>query len=434
MDRSTVGGMSDLLSPLVQPGVVLGSFNLSDPEFWNAPREFREGAFHTLRTQAPLTFWEEWDFVDSPFPKGNGYWALTTYNDVWHVNRNPQIFSSAGGITIPDSQPEMNEFFGSMIAMDDPRHYRLRSIVAKGFTPKETAKIEGYVKDIAKRLVDNVLERHPDGSCDFVTELAAQLPLQIICEMMGVPAEDHEQIFNWTNTILGIGDPEFGESFDDLIAAAMGMFAYAQQLGEDRLKTATDDLTSVMMHAVVDDERLTSQEFGSFFILLAVAGNETTRNAISHGMRALTLYPDQRKIWWDDFQTHTRTAVDEMVRWASPVIYMRRVATQDTEINGTKIAEGDKLAMFYNSANRDETIWPDAYTFDVRRPLQPPQAGFGAGGPHFCLGANLARREIGVMFQEIHDRLPNMRITGEPDYLKSSSFINGIKHMECSWT
>ncbi len=422
------------MSPLVQPGVELGSFNLSDPEFWNAPRTFREGAFHTLRTQAPLTFWDEWEYPDSPFQKGAGYWSATTYQDVWHVNRNPQIFSSAGGITVPDSQPEMNEFFGSMIAMDDPRHYRLRSIVAKGFTPKETAKIEGYVKDIAKRLVDGVLERYPDGSCDFVTELAAQLPLQIICEMMGVPPSDYDQIFHWTNTILGAGDPEFGETFDVFVKAAMDMFAYAQQLGQDRLDKETEDLTSVMMHAVVDGERLTTQEFGSFFILLAVAGNETTRNAISHGMRALTQYPEQRKIWWDDFAGNTKTAVDEMVRWASPVIYMRRVATQDTEINGTRIAEGDKVCMFYNSANRDETVWPDAYVFDVRRSLQPPQAGFGAGGPHFCLGANLARREIGVMFQEIRERLPEMRITGEPDYLKSSSFINGIKHMECSWT
>jgi hypothetical protein len=425
--------MSELMSPLVQPGVELGTFNLSDPEFWNAPREFREGAFHTLRTTAPLTFWEEWDFPDTPFPKGAGYWAATTYNDVWHVNRNPQIFSSAGGITVPDSQPEMNEFFGSMIAMDDPRHYRLRSIVAKGFTPRETAKIEQYVKDKAKGLVDHVLEAYPDGSCDFVTEIAAQLPLQIICEMMGVPAEDHAQVFHWTNTILGAGDPEFGETFDVFVKAAMDMFAYAQQLGQDRLNTEAEDLTSVMMHAVVDGERLTTQEFGSFFILLAVAGNETTRNAISHGMRALTQYPEQRTIWWDDFQGNTRTAVDEIVRWASPVIYMRRVATEDTEINGTKIAAGDKVAMFYNSANRDETIWPDAYVFDVRRPTQPPQAGFGAGGPHFCLGANLARREIGVMFEEIHRRLPEMRITGEPDYLKSSMFINGIKHMDCAW-
>ena len=424
--------MSDLMSPLVQPGVELGSFNLSDPEFWNAPREFREGAFHTLRTQAPLTFWDEWDYPDSPFQKGAGYWALTTYNDVWHVNRNPQIFSSAGGITVPDSQPEMNEFFGSMIAMDDPRHYRLRSIVAKGFTPKETAKIEGYVRDIAKRLVDHVIEAYPDGSCDFVTELAAQLPLQIICEMMGVPAADHMQIFHWTNTILGAGDPEFGETFDVFVKAAMDMFAYAQQLGQDRLDKETEDLTSVMMHAVVDGERLTTQEFGSFFILLAVAGNETTRNAISHGVKALSDHPQQRRRWFGDFDAHARTAVEEVVRWATPVIHFRRTVTADTALGGQSLRAGDKVVLFYESANRDERVFEHGDEFDIARPLLPAQVGFGAGGPHFCLGANLARREIAVAFDEIRRKMPELRSVGEPDYLQSN-FINGIKRLPCRW-
>jgi cytochrome P450 len=216
------------------------------------------------------------------------------------------------------------------------------------------------------------------------------------------------------------------------MGAAIGMYGYAQALGEERLKNPTDDLSSIMMHAEVDGERLTSQEFGSFFILLAVAGNETTRNAISHGMRALTQYPDQRDIWFNDFEGTTKTAVDEIVRWATPVIHFRRTATEDVVINGTKVAAGDKVVLWYNSANRDETVWANPYEFDVRRPLQPQQAGFGAGGPHFCLGANLARREIAVMFDEIRRRLPNMRITGEPDYLQSN-FINGIKRLPCTW-
>ena len=214
--------------------------------------------------------------------------------------------------------------------------------------------------------------------------------------------------------------------------AALGMFAYAQALGEDRRANPRDDITSVLMAAEVDGDRLTPQEFGSFFILLVVAGNETTRNAISHGMKALTDHPDQRELWFDDFEAHTRTAVEEIVRWATPVIHFRRTATEDTELAGQPIAAGQKVVLWYNSANRDERVFADPYRFDVTRPMQPTQVGFGAGGPHFCLGANLARREITVMFDELRRRLPDLRITGEPAYLESF-FINGIKRLPCAW-
>ena len=192
--------------------------------------------------------------------------------------------------------------------------------------------------------------------------------------------------------------------------AALEMFAYAQALGEDRRANPTDDITSVLMHAEVDGERLTTQEFGSFFILLVVAGNETTRNAISHGMKALTDIPDQRERWCGDFEASRQTAVEEIVRWATPVIHFRRTATADTELGGQPIAAGEKVVLWYNSANRDERVFADPYRFDVTRPLQPAQVGFGAGGPHFCLGANLARREIAVMFDEIRRRVPTLRI------------------------
>ena len=417
---------------LVDDSVTADSFNLSNPEFWTAPRDYREGAFRSLRNADGLRFYDEWLFEDSPFPPGAGYWSLVRHEDVWFASRNPQLFISGKGSNIQDLPMEMAEFFGSMIAMDDPRHFRLRSIVSKGFTPKEINRVEEYVHLKAATLVDSLLERFPDGECDFVNEIAAPLPLQIICEMMGIPASDELQLFQWTNTILGAGDPDFGGTIEALMAAAMGMYSYAQALGEERLKNPTDDLSSIMMHAEVDGERLTSQEFGSFFILLVVAGNETTRNAISQGLRALTQYPDQRDIWFNDFEGNTKTAVDEIVRWATPVIHFRRTATEDVVINGTKVAAGDKVVLWYNSANRDETVWSNPYEFDVRRSLQPQQAGFGAGGPHFCLGANLARREIAVMFDEIRRRLPNLRATGEPDYLQSN-FINGVKRLPCAW-
>lgn len=415
------------------PHVPLSDIDLSSPEFWTADRAWREGAFRTLRDEKPFAFFEERVIEDAPFPPGPGYYAVTRHDDIWQISRNPQLFCSGKGSNIGDLPVEMNEFFGSMINMDDPKHFRLRNIVSRGFTPKEVSRIEDQVRDRAARLVTELIERFPNGECDFVEEVAAALPLAIICDMMGIPEEDHKKIFHWTNVILGVGDPEFVGSYEDLMTVALEMFMYAQALGESRVGNPQDDVTSAMMNAVVDGERLTAQEFGSFFILLVVAGNETTRNAISHGMKLLTDNPDQRKIWFDDFDTHTRTAVEEIVRYATPVIHFRRTVTEDTVLAGQKLKAGEKVVMFYASGNRDERVFANPHMFDVTRAVAPAQVGFGAGGPHFCLGANLARREIQVMFDEIRRRLPNMRITGEPAYLQSS-FINGIKRMPCSWS
>ena len=414
------------------PHVPLSDIDLSSPEFWTADRAWREGAFRTLRDEKPFAFFEERVIEDAPFPPGPGYYAVTRHDDIWQISRNPQLFCSGKGSNIGDLPVEMNEFFGSMINMDDPKHFRLRNIVSRGFTPKEVSRIEDQVRDRAARLVTELIERFPNGECDFVEEVAAALPLAIICDMMGIPEEDHKKIFHWTNVILGVGDPEFVGSYEDLMTVALEMFMYAQALGESRVGNPQDDVTSAMMNAVVDGERLTAQEFGSFFILLVVAGNETTRNAISHGMKLLTDNPDQRKIWFDDFDTHTRTAVEEIVRYATPVIHFRRTVTEDTVLSGQELKAGDKVVMFYASGNRDERVFANPHMFDVTRAVAPAQVGFGAGGPHFCLGANLARREIQVMFDEIRRRLPNMRITGEPAYLQSS-FINGIKRMPCAW-
>lgn len=412
--------------------VPLGDIDLSDPEFWLKDRSYREGAFKTLRDESPFHFFTERVIEDAPFPPGPGYRAITRHDDIWHVSRNPQLFCSGKGSNIGDLPVEMNEFFGSMINMDDPKHFRLRNIVSRGFTPKEITRVEEQVKERAERLVTDLFERFPNGECDFVEEVAAPLPLAIICDMMGIPEEDHKKIFHWTNVILGVGDPEFVGSYEDLMGVALEMFMYAQNLGQSRVDAPQDDVTSAMMNAVVDGERLTAQEFGSFFILLVVAGNETTRNAISHGMKLLTDHPDQRQTWFDDFETHTKTAVEEIVRYATPVIHFRRTVTEDTELSGQKLSAGDKVVMFYSSGNRDERAFADPYRFDVTRTVTPAQVGFGAGGPHFCLGANLARREIAVMFDEIRRRMPNLRITGEPAYLQSA-FINGIKRMPCAW-
>jgi methyl-branched lipid omega-hydroxylase len=417
------------MSMTVDGLVPLESIQLGGREFWEQPEAEREAAFAALRKQDPIRFFPEVEWVPG-FELGDGFWALTRHADVWHVSRHPALFSSVPSIVIADQNPDVAEFFGSMIALDDPRHFRLRSIVQKAFTPKMVAQVEDSVAERARSLVARMIERHPDRRCDFVAEVAAPLPLQIICAMMGIPEEDEGLVFHWTNVILGVGDEEMGD-YAAFEVVSQEIAAYAVAMAEDRRANPRNDLCTALVEAEVDGDRLSSMEIASFFILLATAGNETTRNAISHGLLELTRNPDQRDLWWSDFDAHAKTAAEEIVRWASPVIYMRRRANEDTEIAGVKIAAGDKVVMFYNSANRDETHFEDPHRFDVTR-TPNDHVGYGAGGPHFCLGANLARREIMMAFRELHEQVPDIRSCGEPAML-SSMFIHGIKRLECEW-
>ncbi len=417
-----------------QQTLSVDEIDLSDIEFWTLPLEEREGAFKTLRELRPLPFFAEPDTGIDWIPKGDGYYAVTRHADILAASKQPDIFSSARGATsLTDMPSEFLEFFGSMINLDDPRHTRLRRIVAAGFTPKMLRKVEDSVQRSAAAIVDDVLDK---GECDFVTDVAARLPLKIICDMMGIAPSDYDTVFSRSNVILGAGDPEYVPDGSDiataLLTAGSELAALVAELGEERRKHPTDDLTSALINGSVDGEQLTSAELGSFFILLVVAGNETTRNAISHGLEQLTANPDQRAIWAADFDAVAPTAVEEIVRWASPVVWMRRTATRDAELGGHPVKEGDKLVLYYNSANRDDSVFVDPFSFDVRR--QPnDHVGFGGPGPHFCLGAHLARREITVMFRELFRRAPDIEATGEPDRLRSS-FINGIKHLPCAFT
>jgi cytochrome P450 len=417
--------------PIPTTDLGVEDIELSGDDMWIRPD--REGIFAKLRAAAPITF--QHDFIPPPemnMPQGPGYWAMTRYADVMHVSRDPDTFRSAPTSTITDIPPEIAEWLGSMINMDAPKHTKLRLIVNRGFTPRQIARVDESVRVQARDIVDRVA---PMGECDFVSEIAAALPLQIICDMMGIPREDTKRIFELTNVILGVGDPEYVQSMEELMGAGMALFQYGLALAEDRAANPRDDITSTLMAAEIEDEdgrhRLTTSELGSFFLLLVVAGNETTRNAISHGMLALTNHPDQREIWMADVAGVSPTAVEEIVRWATPVINFRRTASRDTVVSGREIKAGEKVVMFYNSANRDERQFPDPYRFDVTR-TPNEHVGFGAGGPHFCLGANLARREITVMFEELFRKLPDIRITGEPAMLQSG-FIHGIKRMPCSW-
>ena len=419
----------------MQPRHVLAvdDINLSDQAFWVRPLEEREGAFATLRAERPISFHEEPYIEGLPFPRGPGYWALTRHADVLEVSRSPEIFCSGKGSNITDMPADFTEFFGSMINMDDPRHARLRRIVSRGFSPRVVQRLEADVQQTATRIIDGIIDK---GECDFVSDIAAALPLQIICTMMGIPESQYRFVFDRTNIILGAGDPEYVaeplQIIPALLQAGAELSELVQDLGRMRAQHPSDDLTSALVTAEVDGERLSSQELGSFFVLLVVAGNETTRNAISHGIKALCDSPEQRAIWQTDFEAVAPTAVEEIVRWATPVIHFRRTAIRDTTLSGHPVRAGEKVVMWYCSGNRDEAVFVDPYRFDVRR--EPNEhVGFGGPGPHFCLGAHLARREITVMFREIFRRLPDLHVTSEPKRL-ASFFIHGIKHMDCAFT
>ncbi len=398
---------------------------MGDLEWWAHGSEQRAGAFRRLRDEAPVVFGEEPEIEG--FGQGPGFWSLTRYEDVMHVSRHPELFCSGQGTNIFDMPTEIAEFFGSMINMDAPRHTRLRMIVNRAFTPRMVNRIDADVRRKARAIVARVAGR---GTIDVVTDLAAPLPLEIICEMMGIPPDRWHRVFELTNIILGddTSTPDIGV----LIGAAMEMAQMAAEVGEDRLANPRDDLVSAMMHAEVEGERLAPMEMASFFILLAAAGNETTRNAITHGVRLLTDHPDQRAVWTSDVEGVTPTAVEEIVRWATPVIHFRRTATEDTEVGGVPIAAGQKVVMWYESANRDERAFGDPFRFDVTRSPNE-HVGFGAGGPHFCLGANLARREIRVMFEEVFRWIPDLHATGTPTYLRSA-FIHGITSLPAEFT
>lgn len=410
----------------------LDAIDLSEPEFWSRPWAEREGAFKTLRRERPMSFYQERSM--GLVPEGDGYWAVTRHADILEASRHPEVFSSARGATsIPDLPPEFLEYFGGMINMDDPNHHRLRKLVSAGFTPKQLTRVNHDVENAASQIIRSVAEK---GSCDFVTELSAPFPIRIICDMLGIPQSQHAFVFEKTNIILGAGDPEYVSDPAQIVPALLGAGAELVELMKDmrkqRLENPTDDITSALVHAEVDGDKMSDEDMGSFFVLLVVAGNETTRNSISHGMKALCDYPEQREKFQGDFEAVAPTAIEEIVRWASPVIFMRRTTTRDCELGGQSLRAGEKLVLWYSSGNRDELVYDSPYDFDVMRSPNE-HVGFGGPGPHFCLGANLARREITIFFRELFAQLPDLRITGEPERL-ASNFIHGIKRMECEFT
>jgi methyl-branched lipid omega-hydroxylase len=417
--------------------VDVDAIDLTDPSFWTTSLEERQAGFAALRRDRPIAFFDE---PEPPpefgIPRGPGYWALTRYADVVEVSRHPEIWCSGRGSTsVVDLTPEAMEFFGSFIVMDDPRHARQRGIVSRRFTPRQLSKVLDNVATVADELIDDIIDR---GEVDLVETISVPFPLLIICDMMGIPRSEFRTVMDATNAILGGGDAELVGDRRPIEAAVEGAMTLVQlmhELAEQRRREPRDDLTSALVHADVGEDTLTPAELAPFFILLAVAGNDTTRTAISHGMHYLSQNPDQRRDWQQNPEEVTPTAVEEIVRYGAPVVFMRRTATQTTQLSGHTFDEGDKVVMFYGSANRDEAVFEDPDRFDVRR-SDNPHVGFGGPGPHFCLGAHLARRELAVMFRKLFERLPDIEAVEPPHLLEplGMPLVTGVKHLKVQFT
>jgi cholest-4-en-3-one 26-monooxygenase len=362
--------------------------------------------------------------------RGNpDFWAVTRYDDVVHVSRHPEIFSSHRRLALFNEPTEEHLLLQRMMMLnqDPPEHTRKRAIVNRGFTPRTVGRLEEHIRDICDELLDGLAGRR---EVDFVRDISAPLPLYVICELLGAPPEDREKIFDWSNRLIAQDDPEFRTPGDDGMAAAGELYAYANELAVRRREEPRDDIVTRLLQPH-DGEELSVEEFDLFVMLLSVAGNETTRNAASGGMLAFFEHPEQWRRLRDERaaggERLSETFPDEIVRWVSPVNMFRRTATRETELGGQRIAEGDKVVVFYASANRDESAFADPYTFDVGRDPNP-HIGFGGGGPHFCLGAHLARLELRVLFETLLERMPDISPAGEVRRLRSN-FINGIKEM-----
>lgn len=385
-------------------------------------RSMPHDIFARLRREAPVSWQNETD-------GGPGYWAFVKYHDIVEISSDNTLFSSwLGGTNIPTMTEDSLAVIRTLLVnMDPPQHTKYRRLVSTGFTPKMISAMEPHVREITRKIIDDVESR---GACDFVGDISAQLPLAVIAELLGVPPEDQHKVFDWSNRLIGFDDPEFQTSPEDGRMAAGELFMYANQLAVERKANPRNDLVSVLMAAEVDGEKLTEADFDGFFILLAVAGNETTRNLMSGAMLALFEHPEQKQQLIDN-PALMPTAVEEFLRWVSPLITFRRTVSRDTEVGGQQLKAGDKVVMYYPSGNRDEDVFENAAAFDVGREVNPHMA-FGGGGPHFCLGASLARLEIRCMFEELISRLPNMRLDGEVRRLRSN-FVNGIKEMPVRW-
>ncbi|MFI6598335.1 cytochrome P450 [Nonomuraea sp. NPDC050536] len=400
--------------------------DLADLDFWRKPLKGRHEAFARLRQLEHPVF-----FPEKKVPllrSGKGFYALVRHADVVEASRNAKVFSSEPAVTNPEPPGWVKQVFGeSMVNMDDPRHAKLRRIVTRSFSPKLLAGLQNDIEQACAAIVDDVVAQGPR---DFVSQVAARLPIHVICDMMGIPQEMREKVHQHVDistAYTGVR-PSLARSVQmagQNMLALLALQRMVIRLGHERIAEPTGDLVSLLVNANPDGEKLTDKELGSFFALLLVAGNETARNTMAHGIRLLTENPAQRELLMEDFDGRINNAIEEMVRYVSPIMQFRRTLTQDYSLRGLELKEGDKVVLFYGSANRDESVFPDPDSFDITRETKP-HVGFGGPGPHFCLGANLARQEMRTMFRELLTRLPGIRSVGEPELLLSN-FDNSVR-------
>jgi cholest-4-en-3-one 26-monooxygenase len=408
-----------MATPNLPPG-----FDFTDPDIYAHRLPVQE--FAELRKTAPI-WWNEQPLDQGGFGDG-GYWVVSKHRDIRQVSLRSDVFSSAEKSIVPRyredlAQGQIEAGRTSMIMMDDPEHSRLRKIVARAFTPRAVDRLRA---DLAERAQLIASQAAAQGSGDFVRQVACELPLQAIAGLLGVPLEDYDKLFDWSNNMIGSDDPEFADN--DSLTSAGELMWYAMQLAAQKREVPGDDIITTLIEADADGQGLSEAEFGMFMVTLAVAGNETTRNSITQGMMAFTDNPDQ----WELFKAQRpKTAADEIIRWATPITAFQRTALDDTELGGVQIKKGQRLVLFYRSANFDEEVFDDPHTFNILRNPNP-HVGFGGTGAHYCIGANLARMTIDLMFNAIADQTPDLAAAGDPDRLRSA-FINGVKHWQVDY-
>jgi cytochrome P450 len=422
-----MGVLSDTVSedePVIEAAPPV---DLSPHSFWEQPLAEREAAFARLRVEAPVSWQRQ---PESPLVAADeltgGYWAVVRYDDVRSVSRDPETFCSGRGVMFEDAPQEFLDAAQSFLPMDDPKHAKLRGLVQKAFAPRHVRTIEDGIRADAQTIVDE-LGGAPTG--DFVELIAKRLPLMTIMRMLGAPEAEHDRLVHQADAMVSWNDADFLAGREPLAVVGEAIAALheaAAVVAADRRSHPADDLITSLVEAEVDGDRLTDFDIASFFVLLSVAGNDTTRHTTSHAMRALCDFPDQRAALVMDLEGRIEVAVEEFVRWASPVMTFRRTATSDAEIAGQQVAEGDKVVLFYPSANRDEAAFPRADRFDLGRDPNR-HVGFGGGGPHYCMGAALARAQLKALFTELLPAFPQLEV-GEPRYLVGN-FVNGISAM-----
>jgi cytochrome P450 len=398
--------------------------NVSSLAFWSQPASARALTFAELRRSMPVSFQEPSDF--GMVRSDRGFWAVTRHEDVMHVSRSPDLFCSGQGVGLGEVPVDLLELNASFLVMDAPRQTALRRVVSGAFTPKRVNQLQDRIQTEAWRIVDEFVE---GGGGDVVQDFARKLPLWTISEMMGVPESMRSDLYSAAEAQMTAQDPEFAGDNNEkamiAIEAGVTLHRIAAELLAERRTNPGDDILSTLVHSELDGQPLSDQMLGGIFVLFSTAGNDTTKTTTSHAVKSFADHPGQWELLVDDGDI-LGTAVEELVRTASPVIHFRRTATTDTTLGGSHIAEGDAVVMFYESANRDESVFSDPDRFDITRSPNP-QVGFGGGGPHFCLGANLARAQLRSLFSRLAQRVSSFEC-GEPDYLVSN-FINGIKRM-----